>query len=143
MPEPIPEPDFRPDGYWDVADPVVAVTASIRGELRRRLVTDLLTGEAERHGVGPWALDGFDLDADLLADETAEGALERRCQMHPWFRGGEHLPALLSGEVARRRVGRRLRPRDPGTDGAGLARRPAGAAGDLRARTPRGTVSVR
>jgi hypothetical protein len=104
MPEPIPDPDFRPASYWDVADPVVAITASIRGELRRRLVTDLLTGEAERHGVGAWALDGFDLDADLLADDTAEGALECRCAMHPWFRGGEHLPALRPGEVEVARV---------------------------------------
>jgi hypothetical protein len=104
MPDAIPYPDVRPDSYWDVGDPVVAITASIRGELRRRLVTDLLTGEAERHGVGAWELEGFSLDADLLADETEEGALERRCRIHPWFRGGEHLPALLPGEVEIARV---------------------------------------
>jgi hypothetical protein len=97
-------PDFRPDSYWDVSDPVVAITASIRGELRRHLVRDLLTGEAVRNSAVGWQLEGLDLDPELMADVVSEEDLERRRAIHAWFRGGEHLPRLLPGEAEIARV---------------------------------------
>jgi len=100
----LPDPDFRPASYWDVADPVVAITASIRGEVRRRLVTDLLTGEAGRHAGLGWQLAGLELDHALLADDATQEEIDRLCAIHPWFRGGEHLPALLPGEVEIARI---------------------------------------
>jgi len=103
-PLPLPDPGFRPTSYWDVADPIVAITATIRGEVRRRLVTDLLTGEAERNAAVGWQLEGLELDAELLADVAGAQDLDRLCDIHPWFRGGEHLPALLLGEVEIARI---------------------------------------
>lgn len=104
MRDQLPDPEFRPPSYWDVADPIVAITASIRGEVRRRLVTDLLTGEARRHGEVGWQLAAYEIDAEMLAEYTNEDDLDRLCAVHPWFRGGEDLPAALPGEVEIARI---------------------------------------
>ena len=38
--------DFRPASYWDAADPVVAITQNIKGQLRREMVRDFISAAA-------------------------------------------------------------------------------------------------
>ncbi len=82
---------FRPTSYWDHTDPVAAVRADIKGQNRRELVTDLLTGGAST------APDGIDVDLVWEAvDQRTRVALGA---LHPSWLGGEYLPTLLAGEV--------------------------------------------
>jgi hypothetical protein len=83
--------DFRPASCWDFADPVAAIAANIKGDLRRAAVRELLAR-------------GEDVEPALLepsACESLRAAMER---IHPQWMGGEYLPDYLPGEVEIARV---------------------------------------
>ncbi len=85
--------DFTPADYRDVASPAAALLLNVKGDLRRRLLRDLLNGRGTP-GVDPslWSESAPDLARGLLA------------RVHPQWMGGEHLPPYLPGEVEIARV---------------------------------------
>lgn len=82
---------FRPESYWDLADPVGSIVQNITGENRRRMARDFVTGHT------PAELG--DIDDSLLADSLGQDARLRLGAIHPSFLGGEFLPSCLPGEV--------------------------------------------
>lgn len=96
--------DFRPDSYWDHDDPVEAILAGVKGEVRRRLIRDVLTATGDRRE----AYDRYgisDLDAALYeagADEAFIATLSRH--IGPAALSGEYLPDMLPGEVEIARI---------------------------------------
>ena len=84
--------DFRPD-YWEpAADPITELTRNVKGQLRRELITEVVSGRAGDSEVHP----------DLLPDELNDPNLLGR--LHPRFMGGEYLPGHLHGEVEIARI---------------------------------------
>ena len=87
---------FRPASYWDHGDPVTAIASGIKGQNRRDMVRDFVTGRmpAELGDIHP------DLVANTLDDATRKdlGAA------HPSWMGGEYLPDYLPGEVEIARI---------------------------------------
>jgi hypothetical protein len=94
----MPQPDllYRPASYWDHADPVSAIVAGIRGQNRREMARDFLTGRA------PAELG--EIDAGLLEDVLDEETRDALGASHPSWMGGEYLPDLLPGEVEIARI---------------------------------------
>jgi hypothetical protein len=80
---------FRPASYWAHDDAVSAIRAGIKGQNRRRMVTDAVTGG---------------IDPGLLEDALDEGTRERLGALHPSWMGGEYLPGYLPGEVEIARI---------------------------------------
>jgi hypothetical protein len=80
---------FRPASYWAHDDPVSAIRSGIKGQNRRRMVTDSVGGG---------------IDPDLLGDALDEGTRERLGGLHPSWMGGEYLPGYLPGEVEIARI---------------------------------------
>lgn len=80
---------FRPASYWAHADPVEAILADIKGEVRRRRIRELL--ESGEYG---------SLPEEMLAPLLEEEARAAWGQIHPLFMGGEYLPPDLPGETA-------------------------------------------
>jgi hypothetical protein len=97
----MPAPDFdftfRPDSYWDPADPVTAIVANITGELRRNAVRAALEGD-------PVMAASIDGDEEALADHLSEERRTVQGAVHPWAMGGEYLPPYLPGEVEIARI---------------------------------------
>lgn len=94
----MPAPDllFRPASYWDHPDPVTAIVAGIRGQNRREMARDFLSGRAP-----DWL---GEIDAGLLEDVLDEETRDALGASHPSWMGGEYLPDLLPGEVEIGRV---------------------------------------
>lgn len=88
--------DFRPDSYWDPADPETAILSGITGQLRRAMVRDFIRGEAHP-ALG-------EISDDYLADILSEENRVRLGRVHPQFMGGEYLPPYLRGEVEIARI---------------------------------------
>ncbi len=79
---------FRPQSYWEDADPLSAILRNVTGENRRRMITDYWhAGRLE------------ELDSNLLRDEPDDESRMRLGRIHPSFMGGEYLPHYLVGEV--------------------------------------------
>ncbi|MEN9595414.1 MAG: hypothetical protein RLY23_1897, partial [Actinomycetota bacterium] len=79
---------FRPQSYWEDADPLSAILRNVTGENRRRMITDYWNaGRLE------------ELDSALLRDEPDDESRMRLGRIHPSFMGGEYLPHYLVGEV--------------------------------------------
>ncbi len=57
--------DFRPASCWDAADPAATITQNIKGQLRREMVRDFISGDAP-------AILG-EIDDELLRDEGKRG----------------------------------------------------------------------
>ena len=84
---------FRPQSYWEDADPLSAILRNVTGENRRRMITDYWNaGRLE------------ELDGALLRDEPDEESKLRLGRIHPSFMGGEYLPHYLVGEVEIARI---------------------------------------
>lgn len=84
---------FRPQSYWQDADPLSAILRNVTGENRRRMITDYWdAGRLE------------ELDGALLRDEPDEESKLRLGRIHPSFMGGEYLPHYLVGEVEIARI---------------------------------------
>ena len=84
---------FRPESYWQDADPLSAILRNVTGENRRRMITDYWdAGRLE------------ELDGALLRDEPDEASKLRLGRIHPSFMGGEYLPHYLVGEVEIARI---------------------------------------
>jgi hypothetical protein len=83
------DPAFRPASYWEHDDAVAAIRSGIKGQNRRRLVTDSAT---------------CGIDPDLLEDTLDEGTRDRLGAVHPSWMGGEYLPGYLPGEVEIARI---------------------------------------
>ena len=88
--------EFRPTSYWDHGDPVSAIRSGIKGQNRRDMVTDFVTGQAPAH-LG-------EIDPSLLDDSLDEPTRTRLGGMHPSWMGGEYLPDYLPGEVEIARI---------------------------------------
>ena len=92
MSEPTYDFDFRPQ-YWEpAADPITELTRNVKGQLRRELIAEHLSGGAGDSQVHA------DLLPDKLDDPNLLGCL------HPWFMGGEFLPDYLPGELEIARI---------------------------------------
>ena len=84
---------FRPQSYWEDADPLSAILRNVPGENRRRMITDYWNaGRLE------------ELDGALLRDEPDEESKLRLGRIHPSSMGGEYLPHYLVGEVEIARI---------------------------------------
>ncbi|MEO7137434.1 MAG: hypothetical protein ABI037_06940 [Gemmatimonadales bacterium] len=81
---------FRPGNYWDASDPLTAILANIKGENRRQMVRDFITGQAPA-----WL---GEIDPDLLDDTLEVGVRNQLITLHPSWMGGEYLPPYLPGE---------------------------------------------
>ena len=94
----MPQPDlqYRPASYWDHADPVTAIVAGIRGQNRREMARDFVTGHAP-----DWL---GEIDAGLLEDVLDEETRDALGASHPSWMGGEYLPDCLPGEVEIARI---------------------------------------
>jgi len=95
--------DFRPV-YWDPAsDPIAAITRNVKGQLRREMIADIVSGRAaERAPDEATRQLLLDVHPDLLPDELDDPNLLGR--QHPWFMGGEYLPDYLPGEIEIARI---------------------------------------
>lgn len=87
---------YRPESYWDAPDPLSAIRCNIKGQLRREMVTDFVTGQAPE-SLGP-------IESEFLEDTVAEGTRTFLGGIHPRWMGGEYLPDYRSGEVEIARV---------------------------------------
>ena len=87
---------YRPESYWDVPDPLSAIRGNIKGQLRREMVTDFVTGQAPE-SLGP-------IESEFLEDTVAESTRTFLGGIHPRWMGGEYLPDYRSGEVEIARV---------------------------------------
>ncbi len=85
--------DWRPANYWDHADPVSALLANVKGEVRRTIVKDALNSNMPLP----------DLEA-LLQEELSEEERRAWGSCHPDCMGGEYLPGYLPGEIEIARV---------------------------------------
>jgi hypothetical protein len=85
--------DYTPMDYRDVASPAAALMLNVKGDLRRRLLRDILSG---RHAAG--------LDPALLAESASDLAHGILGRVHPQWMGGEFLPDYLDGETEIARV---------------------------------------
>jgi hypothetical protein len=83
--------DFRPESYWDDADPVAAILRNIKGERRRQIVADALQCGDE------------DIPDELVTSALPDDDRTQWGLAHPTFMGGEYLPNLARGatEIAR------------------------------------------
>ncbi len=85
--------DFRPN-YWDPpTDPIAAITRNVKGQLRRQMIAEIVSGSAGGRAEVPEA---------LLPDSLDEPNLLGR--QHPWFMGGEYLSDYLPGEIEIARI---------------------------------------
>lgn len=87
---------YRPASYWDHAGPVAAIVAGIRGQNRREMARDFVTGHAP-----DWL---GEIDAGLLEDVLDEQTRDALGASHPSWMGGEYLPDCLPGEVEIARI---------------------------------------
>jgi hypothetical protein len=93
---------YRPRTYWEHDDAISAITANIKGTLRREMVVDVLTAEGAKRSLYEAAIGS--LDSSFLESE-AEPELKRSLGLiHPSWMGGEYLPDYLRGEVEIARV---------------------------------------
>lgn len=98
--------DFRPD-YWSPADALSAILTNVKGQLRRELIRDVVSGEAAdkvREAGGDEQTQAFmsEVQPALLANDLEDpGSLGR---IHPHFLGGEFLPEYFPGEVEIARI---------------------------------------
>jgi hypothetical protein len=97
--------DSRPDSYWDPPDFLTALTQNVAGEMRRRMIIDIVTGEAQKRAARKF---GGDAPAPELLREVAPGMLvdilspkqrDSLARVHPQFTGGEFLPRYRKREV--------------------------------------------
>lgn len=87
---------FRPQSYWDSAEPLTAILGNIKGENRRQMARDFIAGSASEV-LG-------EIDSDLLADTVDDGIRRELGRLHPSWMGGEYLPDYLPGEVEIARI---------------------------------------
>lgn len=87
---------FRPASYWDHADPASAILSGIKGQNRRRMVFDFVTGDAPA-----WL---GEIDPALVADGLDDSTRRALGASHPSWMGGEYLPDFLPGEVEIARI---------------------------------------
>ena len=90
------DPQFRPQSYWDPAEPLTAILGNIKGENRRQMARDFITGSAAKV-LG-------EIDSDLLADTVGDAVRRQLGRLHPSWMGGEYLPDYLPGEVEIARI---------------------------------------
>lgn len=87
---------FRPESYWDHADPLSAILSGIKGQNRRQMVRDFVTGETPA-----WL---GEIDSALVAQSLDQPTRTRLGASHPSWMGGEYLPDYLTGEVEIARI---------------------------------------
>ncbi len=87
---------FRPGNYWDSADPLTTILGNIKGENRRQMARDFVTGAAPEF-LG-------EIDSDLLADTVDDDTRRELGRLHPSWMGGEYLPGYLPGEIEIARI---------------------------------------
>lgn len=86
---------YRPASYFEDLDPATLVVASILGEERRKDVqARLASGDYDPLVWGEW------LTESKLDDSTRQEI----GRAHPWFMGGEYLPALGGDEIEIARI---------------------------------------
>ena len=87
---------FRPQSYWDPAEPLTAILGNIKGQNRREMARDFISGSVS--GVLG------ELDSDILGDTIDDGIRRELGRLHPSWMGGEYLPDYLPGEVEIARI---------------------------------------
>ena len=87
--------NYRPESYWDPADPVIAITGNVTGALRREAIRRTLEDDLP--------LDAM-IDDEALQDVLSEERRAAQGAIHPWLMGGEYLPPYLPGEVEIARI---------------------------------------
>ena len=94
--------DFRPE-YWDPADPITAIIRNVKGQLRRAMIIDIVSGRAAERAPDEATRQMLsEVHPDLLPDELKDP--NTLGPLHPWWMGGEFLPAYLPGEVEIARI---------------------------------------
>ena len=87
---------FRPASYWVHADPVSAILSGIKGQNRREMARDFVTGQAP-----DWL---GDIDPRLLEASIDDETRDLLGAGHPSWMGGEYLPDYFPGEVEIARI---------------------------------------
>ncbi len=95
--------DFRPD-YWEpAADPITAITRNVKGQLRREMIADIVSGRAAERAPDEATRQLLsEVHPDLLPDELDDP--NTLGPLHPWWMGGEYLPDYLPGEIEIARI---------------------------------------
>jgi hypothetical protein len=88
--------DFRPASYWEADDPTSLIVQNMKGQLRRDMARDFLSGSA------PDELG--DIQSDLLEDTLSDAMRRDLGQLGPSWMGGEYLPDYARGEVEIARI---------------------------------------
>ncbi len=86
----------RPASYWDHADPVAAILSGIKGQNRREMARDFVTGQAP-----DWL---GDIEPTLLEGNVDDETRDLLGAGHPSWMGGEYLTDHLPGEVEIARI---------------------------------------
>jgi hypothetical protein len=87
---------YRPASYCDHADPVAAILCGIKGQNRREMARDFVTGN-----VPDWL---GSIDPGLLEATLDAQTRDHLGGTHPSWMGGEFLPDYLPGEVEIARI---------------------------------------
>ena len=82
---------FRPDTYWGHGNPIAAILAGIKGEVRRKQVQAALEA-------------GEEIPEGLLDSLLEEPVRQGWGAIHPLLMGGEYLPSDLPGETTIARI---------------------------------------
>lgn len=102
--------DARPGSYWDPPDFLTALTQNVTGEMRRRMIVDIVTGRAHQRAARRFGQDTHEPEMlrevapGLLADILTPRQRESLGRIHPQFTGGEYLPRYRKREVEIARI---------------------------------------
>jgi hypothetical protein len=83
--------DFRPASYWDHTGPVSAILSNIKGQNRRRMVSNFVTGRT------PTRLS--EIPSGFFEPSLDPSTRSQLGATHPSWLDGEYLPDYLPGEV--------------------------------------------
>jgi len=94
---------FRPDYWAPPSDPITAITRNVKGQLRRHMIADIVSGRAADRAPNETARQLLsEVHTDLLSDELEDPNMLG--PLHPWWMGGEYLPPYLPGEIEIARI---------------------------------------
>ncbi len=103
MSEPSFDLDFRPDYWAPPSDPITAITRNVKGQLRREMIADIVSGRAAERAPDEATRQLLsEVHSDLLPDELDDP--NTLGPLHPWWMGGEYLPKYLPGEAEITRI---------------------------------------
>jgi hypothetical protein len=93
---------YRPRTYWEHDDAISAITANIKGTLRKEMVGDVLGAEGVERDFYDATIGS--LDSSFLESDAGPDLKRELGMIDPSWMGGEYLPDYLRGEVEIARI---------------------------------------